>query len=150
MNKKMHTADIPSLRQAEVNRADKLRAEERNRADKLRAEERNRDAEKRNRDMQHVADVLKAKAVANTRAVVNQMFTEDEVTLDVHCKVDMQLVAEALMAEKVRVKKLTFNGQLSIGDAQALRDALQVNTSVKELDLVCVPIHVLMPIVSRH
>jgi Ran GTPase-activating protein (RanGAP) involved in mRNA processing and transport len=88
-------------------------------------------------DMQQMADALRAKTVANTRAVVNEMFTEDEVTVDVYRKVDMQLVGEVLMTKNVRVKKLKFDADLSIEDAETLRDALQDNTSVEELDLLC-------------
>jgi hypothetical protein len=93
----------------------------------------------------------KGKKASNalTRAVVNQMFTEDEVTVGEirHVAVDMHRVAQALMADTVRVKKLRllsigyaqvqFPLYLSSGDAETLRDAFQVNTSVKELIMNC-------------
>jgi hypothetical protein len=84
----------------------------------------------------------------NTLDVVEQMFTEDEVTLDEDGDysehdggdINVRSIAEALMAENVRVKKITINVELSIEDAQALRDAFQVNTSVKELDLAYISV----------
>jgi hypothetical protein len=68
---------------------------------------------------------------ANTRRVVKQMFTEDYVFVDAYeteddHDINIRSIAEALMADNVRVKKLQLNVPLSIGDAQALRDALHV------------------------
>jgi hypothetical protein len=85
-----------------------------------------------------------------TRTVVAQMFRQDEVTIHksqmfiqdevvtTHRVVDMQRVAEALMAENVRVKKLHLWDIFAIEDAEAIRDALQVNQTVKELCLWCI------------
>jgi Ran GTPase-activating protein (RanGAP) involved in mRNA processing and transport len=71
---------------------------------------------------------------SRTRIVVDRMFTDEEVIVILD-EVDMPRVVQALMAENVRVKKLTLIMLRSIGDAETLRDAFQVNTSVKELSL---------------
>jgi hypothetical protein len=74
-------------------------------------------------------------ANTRTREVVDRMFTEDEVAINVFVIDDIRSIAEALMRENVRVKSLTIGLLRSIGDAETLRDAFQVNTSVKELKL---------------
>jgi hypothetical protein len=72
---------------------------------------------------------------ANTRAVVDRMFTDEKVALNVWVNDDIHSIAEALMADNVRVKQLTLSVPVSIEDAEKLRDALSVNTSVNELIL---------------
>jgi hypothetical protein len=82
---------------------------------------------------------------ANTRRVVDRISTQEEVPVNVwvneeHYDISIRTVPEALMADNVRVKRLWLSMPLSIEDAETLRDALQVNTSVKhlKLDLVTV------------
>jgi hypothetical protein len=85
-----------------------------------------------------------------TRAVVNRMFTEDE--LSIHPwddgAVDMQRVADALMVENVRVKKLTLCCLVDIEDAEALRDALQVNHTLNELAFEILSVHCFVAIAA--
>jgi Ran GTPase-activating protein (RanGAP) involved in mRNA processing and transport len=67
--------------------------------------------------------------------VANRMSTDEKVIVRPNQQVDMHHVSAALMADNVCVKKLSLRVSLSIGDADTLRDALHVNTSVKELNL---------------
>jgi Ran GTPase-activating protein (RanGAP) involved in mRNA processing and transport len=80
-----------------------------------------------------------------TLNLVHLMFVEDEVAVDEdeveYSEISIRLIADALMAKNVRVKKLDLRLPLSIEDAHALRDALSVNTSVKELSLASMSVY---------
>jgi hypothetical protein len=87
-----------------------------------------------------------------TRAVVNRMFTEDEVALGPLelGRVNMQHVADALMVKNVRVKKLTHYCLVDIEDAEALRDALQVNHTLNVLAFEILSVHCFVGHSSRY
>jgi hypothetical protein len=75
----------------------------------------------------------------HTRFVVDEMSTEDEVTVTKrrHNRDIMNHISAAMKADNVRIKKLDLFLQLTTQDAQALfRDALQVNAMVENLWLV--------------